>query len=271
MPDVVGTTSSEATATLRDAGFETNVVAVPVGAAERHRSWRRAPRSGSEAPEGSTVRVNVAQRVEASPLPTTTNQTTTTAPTEPEPEPAVVPDVVGDELADAAACVRRRRPEGVRPVRAVGRAARAGRRPGAAGRHGARAGGHRSGQRLEWAGAGGRHRGAGRGRPTAVRWARHARHVRASRCLQSRSSATSRAKWSRSPWSRSRPLPALRSRAARSCCSTSRRPPDATLDQPLSHADVSGPGPAAVPRGTCRGQDPARPKGRGYFGAGSSL
>ena len=80
------------------------------------------------------------------------------------------------------------------------------------------------------------------------------------------------AKWSRSPWSRSRPPAALRSRAARSCCSTSR----ARLTPPstpgtLSRAAVSGPGPGAVPPQTCRGQDPARPKRRGYFGAGSSL
>jgi serine/threonine-protein kinase len=50
------------------------------------------PPAGSEAPEGSRVRLNVAQEVAA---------TTTLAPTAP-PAPAIVPDVVGEELADAA-------------------------------------------------------------------------------------------------------------------------------------------------------------------------
>ncbi len=54
----------------------------------------------------------------------------TTAP----PEPATVPDVVGEELADAARAFDDEGAEGVRPVRAVGRAAGAGRRPGPAGR-----------------------------------------------------------------------------------------------------------------------------------------
>ena len=75
VPDVVGTTSSEATATLRDAGFEANVVAVPSDLPSGQ-VVAQSPAAGSDAPEGSTVRVNVAQRVEASPLPTTTAPTT---------------------------------------------------------------------------------------------------------------------------------------------------------------------------------------------------
>ena len=38
VPDVVGTTSSEATATLRDAGLEANLVSVPSEQAGRHRA-----------------------------------------------------------------------------------------------------------------------------------------------------------------------------------------------------------------------------------------
>ena len=46
------------------------------------------------------MRLNVAQKVEASPLPTTTGPVDDRRPT--DPSPATVPDVVGDELADAA-------------------------------------------------------------------------------------------------------------------------------------------------------------------------
>jgi eukaryotic-like serine/threonine-protein kinase len=108
VPDVVGTTSSEATKTLGDAGFEVNVVAVP---SDRPSGQvvAQSPSAGSEADEGSTVRLNVAQKAAA----TTTTETTateststetSTEPTQttPTPEPATVPDVVGKELADAA-------------------------------------------------------------------------------------------------------------------------------------------------------------------------
>lgn len=107
VPDVVGTTSSEATATLRDEGLEVNLVSVP---SDRSPGTVIAqnPSPGEEVAEGSSVRLNVAET--ATPAPTTTESettapttttTTTTAP-EPEPEPATVPDVVGQELADAA-------------------------------------------------------------------------------------------------------------------------------------------------------------------------
>jgi serine/threonine-protein kinase len=104
VPDVVGTTSSEATATLRDAGFEANVVPVPSDLPSGQ-IVAQSPAAGSDAPEGSTVRLNVAQRVEASPQPTTTSPppaTTGPVATAPTIEPSTVPDVVGDELADAA-------------------------------------------------------------------------------------------------------------------------------------------------------------------------
>lgn len=97
VPDVVGTTSAQATETLRDAGFEANVVAVP---SDRPPGTVVAqnPPGGSEHPEGATVRLNVAEAA------TTTSAGTTTAPTTtaPEPQPAIVPDVVGQALADAA-------------------------------------------------------------------------------------------------------------------------------------------------------------------------
>ena len=123
VPDVVGTTSSEATATLREAGFEANVVAVPVAAdAPAGEVVAQAPAAGSELEEGSTVRINVSQPQATTPATTeaatteaatteattteattteaTTTGATTTAPD--EPEPATVPDVVGEDLADAA-------------------------------------------------------------------------------------------------------------------------------------------------------------------------
>ncbi|MGH3071137.1 MAG: PASTA domain-containing protein [Gaiellaceae bacterium] len=93
VPDVVGTTSSEATETLRSAGFEVNVEAVP-SSEPSGQVVAQHPSAGSRAPEGSSVRINVAEEAAATTAPTTT------AP--PPPQPATVPDVVGQELADAA-------------------------------------------------------------------------------------------------------------------------------------------------------------------------
>jgi serine/threonine-protein kinase len=103
VPDVVGTTSSEATKTLRDAGFEVNVVAVP---SDRPSGQvvAQAPTAGSDADKGSTVRLNVAQKAAQTTTTDTTDTTgTSTAPTATTPTagPATVPDVVGQELADA--------------------------------------------------------------------------------------------------------------------------------------------------------------------------
>ena len=100
VPDVVGTTSSQATAALRDAGLEANLVSVP---SDRPAGTVIAqnPPPGEEAPEGSTVRLNVAQQAtETTPPPATTGPVAST-PTV-EQEPASVPEVVGQELADAA-------------------------------------------------------------------------------------------------------------------------------------------------------------------------
>ena len=100
VPDVVGTTSSEATETLRDAGFEVNVVSVP---SDRPPGTvvAQSPGAGDEATEGTTVRLNVAEAAaQTTTGATTTSPATTTAP--PQPRPAVVPDVVGQELAEAA-------------------------------------------------------------------------------------------------------------------------------------------------------------------------
>jgi beta-lactam-binding protein with PASTA domain len=111
VPDVVGTTSSEATATLREAGFEANLVSVP---SDRPPGTVVAqdPEPGTTQPEGTNVRLNVAQEAQGT---TTTGATTTTGTTTtgtttaqrttappPQPSPAVVPDVVGEELAGAA-------------------------------------------------------------------------------------------------------------------------------------------------------------------------
>ena len=144
VPDVVGTTSSQATQTLREAGFEANLVSVP---SDRPPGTvvAQSPAAGSTETEGTSVRLNVA----VAPTGATTTEATTTAPsttapttTAPAPQPATVPDVVGDELADAArdfadeglkvavayvpsqeACRRRRRPgtgrrDGAEPRRA---------------------------------------------------------------------------------------------------------------------------------------------------------
>ena len=60
VPDVVGTTSSEATATLREAGFEANLVSVP---SDRPPGTVVAqdPAPGTTQPEGASVRLNVAR------------------------------------------------------------------------------------------------------------------------------------------------------------------------------------------------------------------
>jgi eukaryotic-like serine/threonine-protein kinase len=99
VPDVVGTTSSEATATLRDEGLEVNLVSVP---SDRSPGTVIAqnPQAGEEVAEGSAVRLNVAES--AKPAPTTTAPETTAPTTTAAPEPATVPDVVGQELADSA-------------------------------------------------------------------------------------------------------------------------------------------------------------------------
>ncbi|MCP9487885.1 MAG: PASTA domain-containing protein [Gaiellaceae bacterium MAG52_C11] len=110
VPDVVGTTSSEATATLRDAGLEANVVSVP-SAESAGTVLAQNPAAGTTVEVGSRVRLNIAQAPdETTPTTTsapppvstqTTTQATTTEPP-PTPAPATVPDVVGQELAVGA-------------------------------------------------------------------------------------------------------------------------------------------------------------------------
>jgi eukaryotic-like serine/threonine-protein kinase len=98
VPEVVGLRSSEATSQLRDAGFDVRLVQVP-SQEPAGTVVGQSPSAGAEAERGSEVRLNVAQQPEGTTQPTTTATTTTTAP---EPQPAVVPEVVGQELADAA-------------------------------------------------------------------------------------------------------------------------------------------------------------------------
>ena len=107
VPDVVGTTSSQATATLRGAGLQVNVVGVPSDEPSGT-VVAQSPVAGKQAKSGATVRLNVAQAAgetttqpsatTAPPPATTTAPSTTTA----APEPATVPDVVGQELATAS-------------------------------------------------------------------------------------------------------------------------------------------------------------------------
>ena len=118
VPDVVGTTSSEATATLREAGLEANVVPVP-SEEPAGSVVAQNPGAGQEAKRGDTIRLNVARTPDetapattAPPPATTAPPRTTTAPppatttspatTAPPPGPAAVPDAVGSPLADAA-------------------------------------------------------------------------------------------------------------------------------------------------------------------------
>lgn len=116
VPDVVGSPEDQATAVLRAAGFEVTVVNVP-SEEQEGTVVAQDPAGGVEADEGSTVRVNVAEQPEqTTPAETEAPPPATTAPpptTEPppatatvpppeEPEPATVPDVVDQELADAA-------------------------------------------------------------------------------------------------------------------------------------------------------------------------
>ena len=113
VPDVVGSPESEATAALRAAGFEVTVANVPSDEPPGT-VVAQDPAAGTEADEGSTVRVNVAEEPEettpaetettpatTAPPPATTQPPATTAPP-PAPEPALVPDVVDQALADAA-------------------------------------------------------------------------------------------------------------------------------------------------------------------------
>jgi beta-lactam-binding protein with PASTA domain len=116
VPDVVGDTVGEATAAVQRAGFEVNIVLVPSD--ERAgQVVAQEPAAGAEQEEGESVRLNVAEPAQTTtapattapattgtttaPPPTTTAPPATTAPP-PPPRPATVPDVVGQELADAA-------------------------------------------------------------------------------------------------------------------------------------------------------------------------
>lgn len=104
VPDVVGTTSSQATATLRNAGLQVNVVGVPSDEPSGTVIAQN-PAAGRQARSGDAVRLNVAQAegqtapsTTAPPPTATTQPPATTAP----PARATVPEAVGKELAVAA-------------------------------------------------------------------------------------------------------------------------------------------------------------------------
>ena len=100
VPDVVGTTSSEATATLRATGLDANLVAVPSDK-PAGTVLAQSPAAGSKTKSGTKVRLNVAQAAASTttaPAPATTQATTTAPP----PAKATVPDVVGQDLAAGA-------------------------------------------------------------------------------------------------------------------------------------------------------------------------
>ena len=101
VPDVVGTTSSEATAALREAGLEANLVSVP-SRQPAGSVVAQSPAAGEQAPEGSTVRLNVAQQpTETTPPPATTGPVASTPTTDDHAaagQSRPVPDAVGSSL-----------------------------------------------------------------------------------------------------------------------------------------------------------------------------
>lgn len=101
VPDVVGMQASEATAALRKAGFEVNLVPVP-SQEPAGTVVAQNPAAGTLPKPGTAVRLNVAQ--DGSPSTTTdqtTTQGTTTSPATRPPAQAAVPDVVGLTQAQA--------------------------------------------------------------------------------------------------------------------------------------------------------------------------
>jgi serine/threonine-protein kinase len=107
VPDVVGDTVGEATASVQRAGFEVAIVLVPSDE-PAGQVVAQEPAPGTEHEEGTSVRLNVAEPATGTTTAaTTTPPATTTAPAAttsppPQPQPATVPEVVGQELADAA-------------------------------------------------------------------------------------------------------------------------------------------------------------------------
>jgi serine/threonine-protein kinase len=111
VPDVIGDDESEARSALEAAGFEVTAASVPSDAPEGT-VVAQDPGAGEDAPEGSSVRINLAEEApetapattEAPPATTAEPPPTTTEapPPAPAPAPATVPDVVGQVLADAA-------------------------------------------------------------------------------------------------------------------------------------------------------------------------
>ncbi len=85
VPDLVGSSASDAQGTLRDAGLRANLHTVP-SAQPAGTVVAQNPGVGAEVDEGSTVRLNVSAGG---------------TPPAPEPEPATVPDVVGLEQTEA--------------------------------------------------------------------------------------------------------------------------------------------------------------------------
>jgi beta-lactam-binding protein with PASTA domain len=109
VPDVVGQQVSEATAALREAGFEVNIVTVPSNE-PAGTVVAQNPAAGTVSEQETKVRLNVAQGEEpattgqttgqattapATTAKTTTGQTTTGGTTTQPPAQAAVPDVVG--------------------------------------------------------------------------------------------------------------------------------------------------------------------------------
>ena len=105
VPDVVGQQVSEATAALREAGFEVNIVTVPSNEAAGTVVAQN-PAPGTVSEQQTRVRLNVARSEEqattgqtttppATTAKTTTGQTTTGRTTTQPPAQASVPDVVG--------------------------------------------------------------------------------------------------------------------------------------------------------------------------------
>jgi beta-lactam-binding protein with PASTA domain len=101
VPNVVGQSQADATSALQGAGFKVSVAAVP--GTPNGQVTAQNPAAGSQAPKGSSVRINVANGAGGTTTATTTGGTTTRAGTTTAPQPAnaTVPDVQNTDLASA--------------------------------------------------------------------------------------------------------------------------------------------------------------------------
>ena len=125
VPDVVGTTSSEATKTLQDAGFKVNLVPVPSDQ-PAGTVVAQNPKPGGTAKQGTIVRLNVAKSRDRHDARTTTTATTAPPPTGRPRRREPCRMSWARSLRTARESFADEGPEGRRALRAVERGRRAG-------------------------------------------------------------------------------------------------------------------------------------------------